>query len=255
MSNRKMHNDVYPKFYSNWDKLTDKTKAIVRDVMENVADDRNGPEGYKSSDDCFEDIEYLSRDGFAAFDHNRGGLTYLNFTQISDYECGGYVPAHKQAASEIERQLDHNHELVRETVYDDNEALCLKLGITKDDLSYHAIDEYLEKSDLLDAETKEQVKKLLRDFEDTESSYMNDSENSVMHELRFMYHGHDESGLHTASVSAAVNTEGPYHRSSISWSPKTFCEGSKEIEITWKNDAELKRKLDKAFKKVSKEIF
>lgn len=68
-----------------------------------------------------------------------------------------------------------------------------------------------------------------------------------------MYHG-QEAGIHKASVSVAINTEGPYHRSHIPWSPDTFCEGTKEIEISWKTESGLKKKLVKALKQAKEEV-
>lgn len=238
----------------NWNTLNKGAKAIVREIMENTADDRHGPEGYKSNDESIEEIEFESRDGFMAFDHNRGGLMYRNFTDLMGYLGGGYTPTHEGAAKEIERQVEYGFKSIREDLYEEHKGLFLRLDIAENDIDYNSIDEYVQQSELLNECDKAVLEKILQDIQEMESERLGGNDASIMHELRFIYHG-KENGVYTASVSAAVNTEGPYHRSHISWSPGTFCEGSKEVEIKWKTNAELKRKLDKAFKKVSKEIF
>jgi len=82
-----------------------------------------------------------------------------------------------------------------------------------------------------------------------------DGQCSVMYQLRVMYHPQDDDGVYSASVSAVVNTEGPYHRSSISWAPSVFCEGSKEIKIEYRTVAEFETKLKDSLDLVIKEIF
>jgi hypothetical protein len=225
-----------------FESLPKSTQEIVRDLLLEVAKDRNGPEGYKYDKECIEEIECRSRDGFIAFASNRGGLTYQNFTDLMGYFGGGYQVAHKKAQAEIERQIEYGLECANETFFTDNKEQLEKLGFTQKSVSYHA---------LYDAGHGGLAERL----SEYEHENLSGDDSSIMHEFRFLYHGVNEAGEHEASVSAAINTEGPYHRSSISWAPGVFCEGAKEIEITWKTETQLKARLEKALKNCSKEIF
>ena len=227
-----------------FESLSQKTKDIVKELILKHAENRNGPDGYKSDTECLEDIECHSRDGFIAFSHNKGGLDYNNFCTLSDYNSGGYVPASPKAAKEIESSIDYGLKYAIESTFKDNQELCEKLGLTQETLSYHAIDQLTG----LDAETKKLAERLQDDLCNTESDFLNDNDSTIMHQLRFFYHGKDEKGLHQASVCCTINCEGPYHRAGRN-------EGCKEIEIQWRNNAELKRKLDKALAKASKAVF
>ena len=238
-----------------FDSLTASTQEIVKDAILKAAQGRNGPEGYKTDDECLEDVECRSRDGFMPFSHNRGGLLYRNFTDLMEYWGGGHIVAHAKADCEIQRQIDYSLNSIKADIYQDNESLCLELNINEDDCNYNSLSEFEHKSELLTQEQRDKIKKMMSDIQDMESERLSGNEASVMHEFRFMYHGVNDKGIHEASVSAAINTESPYHRSSISWAPNVFCEGAKEVEIKWRTNAELKRKLDKAFKQVSKAIF
>lgn len=164
----------------------------------------------------FEDIEYESRDGFIPFSHNHGGLQLRGFTNVASIIGSGDLPTHQGAADEINRQWDYNRELVAE----DNPSL--------------------------DSESD--------DFFDKVYESADDSESTVMYEIQAMYHGKDNN-RHSMSISAAVNTEGPYHRRSISWAPKVFCEGATESEIVWQTAAEFKKKFERAVKNVVKQTF
>ena len=237
-----------------FENLNETAKEIVKEAILKAAQDRKGPEGYKSDEECLEDVECHARDGFMPFSHNRGGLTYRNFTDLMAYFGGGYTVAHEGAANAIQGQIDYTFQSISEDVYTDHKSICLELNIGENECSYCTLQEFEETSENLTENQKVELRKMMNEIQEMESERLSGSENTIMHELRFMYHG-KENGVHSASVSAAVNTEGPYHRSSISWSPSTFCEGAKEIEIKWRNNAELKRKLDKAFAKVSKVIF
>jgi hypothetical protein len=229
-----------------FEELPESTQTIVRELILEAAADRSGPEGFKQDDECMEDVECHSRDGFIAFDHNRGGLCYRNFATLSDYNSGGYTPAHKRAAAEIAGQIEYSYKLLAESTYERFKALLDSKGLTAKDCLYHVLDELCR--------TDESLKPVRRYVEDGESEVLSSDNDTVMHELRVMYHG-VEGGIHSASVSAALNTEAPYHRSSISWLPGAFCEGAKEVEIEWTTDAELTAALKSALSTVSKEIF
>lgn len=205
----------------NFDELDQTTK----DIIHNLIDEHQNlikPEGYKSSEDCFDDIEFVRRDGFIPNSYNKGGILWRNFTTLEAYWGSGYEPKNKDANKEIQRQIEVNEEFALNEFQQ-------KYPNEKPDIDN---DNYYE---------------ILRE-------YLNADDLSIMHEIRFMYHGFDNK-KHTASVSVALNTEGPYHRSHISWAPKVFCEAAKEIEISWSTNTELKNKLDKLLKKLIKEMF
>lgn len=227
--------------YGYFEELKESTQEIVKDAILKIAQERRGPDCWKSDDDALESIECKGRSGFIPHSWNKGGFQYNNFTDLMAYWGGGYSCKHPAAKIEIERQIDYGLDSAIENFRANNDLKLNDLGVTKEQTNYH---------DLYELGHGELAEEL--------SSYENENlsgESSIMHTLRFMYHGKDDKGLHAASVSAAINTEGPYHRSHISWAPNVFCEGASEVEITWRNNAELKRKLEAAFKKVHKAVF
>jgi hypothetical protein len=192
-----------------------------------------------------QEIECKSRSGFIPFDSNRGGLEINGFTDLMSIWGSGTYPAHKGAVKEIERQIDYSFDLLAEHCFDKFKELANKYKLTKVDFNYHRMYE-LEK-------LHEELEQVTKYIEESEVEFLGDEQSSIMYNIRFMYHG-KANGKHSASVSAAVNTEGPYHRSHISWAPNVFCEGAKEIEIEWTNQTELKKELAKALAKVCKEV-
>lgn len=205
----------------NFDKLDKKTKDIIYDLI-NVNQDLIKPEGYKDSKDCFLKEECVYRDGFIFKSYNKGGIYWRNFTTLEAYWNSGHQPKNKDAAKSIQKQIEDSEEFVLKT---------FKKNFPK------------EKPDINND-----------NFYEILYAYLTSDYSSIMHEIQFMYHGFDNK-KHTASVSVALNTEAPYHRSHISWAPNVFCEAAKEIEISWSTNTELKNKLDKLLKKLIKEIF
>ena len=234
-------------FNGYFETLPKSTQDIMRDALIKAGDERKGPSGYLDDKDCIKEIECHSRDGFIRSSQNFGGLMYRNFADLMDYFGGGYVPAHKGAAKEIQKQIDYAHEMLSKSIFENFGELLISKGLNENDCNYYKIQDLVDQGD-------DELKEVLRSIENGELESLSGSENSIMHELRVMYHG-CEKGVHKASVSAALNTEGPYHRSHISWAPNIFCEGAKEIDINWRNNAELKQKLNKALAKVSKATF
>jgi len=246
-----MHDNEY------FDELFTSTQEIVKDAILKAAKERNGPEGWKSDNECIDEVECRSRDGFIPFSHNKGGLIYRNFTDLMGYWGNGYTPAHEGAAKEIERQtggaLKQVSEIMAERIGEKDMQYYFGNDISKVNYcNLYELSEVLNKQDKTDSADK--MANWANEIQDVENEQLVGECSSIMHELRFMYHG-CEDDLHSASVSAALNTEGPYHRPCISWAPEVFCEGAKEIEIKWRNNAELKRKVEKALKQVSKAIF
>jgi hypothetical protein len=149
---------------------------------------------------------------------------------------GGIRFASKEANKRAEDAYLQNEEYARERLAEEFK----QLGIPEAKQNYHDLYELGHGS-------------LAERFDETVREYS--SEDTIMLEVRIMYHGIDESGLHSASVSAAVNWESPYHRSSISWMPGFKCEDSKEVEVEFRNLREAKAKLSKAIELVMSKIF
>lgn len=226
-----------------FENLPNGTKELVtelcKDTFEKHCETYTGPQ--------VEDIECHSRDGFIAYDSNRGGVMVRGFTQLMDIFGSGTYPAHKEARKEIEGQIEYNLELLSEHVFEKFESGMKERGLTKENCN-HCF--FQDKSDESDDDFYTEV---LRYIEDSETEFLSDDSSSIMYEVRFMYHGKLDD-KHSASVSCAVNTEGPYHRSHISWAPDVFCEGAKEVEIQWTTQAELKKKLKAALDKTAKQV-
>lgn len=233
--------------------LSTATQDIVKQTLfrayENVE-----PQGYKDDESCLESIECERRDGFIPNSYNHGGLIYRNFTDLMEYFGSGFKVFHEEVAEDIQKQIDYAFETIRQDIFEDHKNLCLRNNIDVDNCDYWSLQQFVETSNNLTHEEKKELNQMLNDIQEMESERLSGDDSSIMHELRFMYHG-KENGLHSASVSAAINTEAPYHRSSISWAKDVFCEGSNEVEIAWKTDKELKSKLAKALKHVTGKVF
>lgn len=191
-----------------------------------------------------EEIGCVSRDGFIASPDNRGGIVLRGFTDVGNITGSGCLPSHKGARQQIEETVKNGYDSIAEICFMKFETLLKSKGLDKTSCYYHKID-VLSKADV-------SLKPVVKYIEDEESTEFN--EDTVMYEVRFMYHG-AVNGVHRASVSCAVNTEAPYHRSGIPWNPNVFCEGAKEAEIEWVNVNTLKKRLRIALDLTSKAIF
>lgn len=216
------------------------TQEIVKELLQEYFN--NNCDTWHSD---IEDVECYARSGFIPHSFNHGGLEVKGFTDLMSIWGSGTYPKHKEARKEIERQIDYSFKMLHESIYDQFENLFKKYKIKKDQVCYHVVEELIKKNP--------EFRNVLRNIEDGESEALGGTENTIMYSIRFMYHGKLD-GLHSASVSVAVNTEGPYHRSRISWAPNVFCEGAKEIEIEWTNQTELKKILKDTLEKICKEV-
>lgn len=222
--------------------LNKNSQDLIIELCKETMED--APDGYLPGEnsDGLEYIECESRDGFIPFDSNRGGVTIKQFTDLMSMSGNGHRVSHVKAQKEIERQTEYSLKCARESFLADLKEELEALSITSaDDVGYHELYD-IGRSDLAES------------FSEYENEHLGGEESSIMFEVRFMYHGKSNKA-HSASVSCAVNTEGPYHRSSISWAPNVFCEGSKEVEIKWTTQAELKVELKKALAKTVKAVF
>jgi hypothetical protein len=242
-----------------FEELPKGTQELVKALLLEVFHDATNLDLYPYDDDAIEFLECHSRDGFIPHSFNKGGLEIKGFTDLMGIFGSGQFPSHEGARKEIERQIEYSINLVSESVFERNQEVLESRGITQKQTTYGHI------QDLIDAQKKQltldgkpqrdgDLDNILEDIQETETEILGGSESSIMYTMRFMYHGKD-NGTHSASISAAVNTEGPYHRSHISWAPNVFCEGAKEVEITWRTQKELRQKLKKALEQVSKKVF
>jgi len=224
--------------------IQDKIKATLLKAFE----DASKPDCFPYGQDAIAEIECYSRDGFIPWSGNKGGIQIRGFCTLMDIFGGGYYPSHDKARAEIERQIELDLGYASEATFEKHKELLEKHNVTQKKATYVNIQKLVDKG-------KKELEPVLQTIQVEESNYLGDSDSSsIMYEIRFMYHG-CTNGIHSASVSAAVNTEGPYHRSSISWAPNVFCEGAKEVEITWKNQGGLETKLKKALKTTISEVF
>ena len=176
-----------------FDELDAKTQEIVKDAILEAAENRRGPDGFKSNEESIDELPCRPSSGFMPFSHNKGG----------------HVPAHKEAAKHIELRIDRTFQDIQEITFEEFKELLESKGINQGDCNYHSIYEASEKD--------KDLEPVLRFIEERENDDLSDDNSTVMHEIRFMYHGQDDSdGYHSASVSAAINLEAPYHRSHIS---------------------------------------
>lgn len=236
-------NMIENKFFKN---LPKKTQEIVTEMLFETFSDTTNDVVYADRD-RLESIECESRSGFIPFDHNKGGVEIKEFTDLFGILGSGNYPNNKGARKEIERQIDYSLNELADNTFEHFKDLLESKGLTAKNCYYHQMQELVEKH--------KELSEVVKYIEDGESEVLGSDSSSIMYDMRFMYHGVDKNGVHRASVSAAVNTEGPYHRSHISWAPEVFCEGVKEVEIKWKNQKELKTALKKALDKVSKAVF
>jgi hypothetical protein len=226
-----------------FDQLPVKTQSLVSELL-TEAMQNNGHRLCVERD--AEQIECRSRDGFIPFAHNLGGVEINSFTDLGYFWGGGYSVSHVEANSQIKKLIATSFEMHAESIFETYKDLLTAKKITVEQCNYHDMNDLAEKdSELLD---------IAHELENTEMDFLSGDENSIMFQIRFMYHGKAD-GKHTASVSCAVNTEGPYHRSHISWAPGVFCEGVKEIEIEWKSDAGLKKTLSATLKTLVSKVF
>lgn len=198
-------------------------------------------ECWKQADECIDAIECRSRDGFIPPNHNCGGYVFQNFTTVQGIVGSGCYPASKEAHKQIDKQYDQACEYAKEWFSGKYGAELKAKGIPEDKWNYHDLYELGEGP-------------LAERLSEAEHENAGEDSSSIMVEVRIMYHGVGENGVHMASVSAAVNWEGPYHRSHISWMPGFKCEHAKEVEVEFKTLKQAKTRLTKAINKVKGEI-
>lgn len=214
-----------------FDSLPSELKELVADLLKDAIDE--APENYGDHD--VESIECHARDGFSPFAYNRGGYQVNAFSSLSVLHGSGVSVAHVKAQAEIDSMIEYSLKCARESFFENNEAELKALGIENaESVSYHDLYEMGQGA-------------LAESFSEYETENLSDDGSSIMFQVRFMYHGVDAKGNHSASVSTCVNTEAPYHRSSY--------DRAEETEISWKTKNGLERKLKATLKIQSRIVF
>jgi len=227
-----------------FDDLSTAIKALVQDACIETMENNN--EFWSDIKESVKNIPCVSEPGFIPSSHNHGGIVVRTFIDLMSIWSNGNYPKHKDARAEIERQIEFGLNHAQERFFENNKEVLEKHNVGKDMIDYHTLQKL--------AKENPELRGFEEEFSEYERENLDGDDSSIMYEVRFMYHG-KVNGIHSASVSCAVNTEGPYHRSNISWAPGVFCEGSKEVEFTWLTVKELERELKTALSETSKAIF
>ena len=219
----KNNSEFTEKHYLEQEEEFSKTmKELISDSLDNVDD--------IDSDNTVEEIESKRRDGFIPHSFNCGGWTVRAFKYVSSIRGSGCSFSSDEANSKIDELIDYSLKLGRDEFIDQNRDKLKEKNIPEESVNY---------SDLYDLGHGE-LAELLDEFETAGLD-----EDTVMLEVRCMYHGVDEEGIHSASVDAAINWETPYHRSGKN------NEVYVEQEIEFSTVDELKANLSSAIKKVT----
>jgi len=149
--------------YGYFEELKESTQEIVKDAILKIAQERRGPDCWKSDDDALESVECKGRSGFIPHSWNKGGFQYNNFTDLMGYWGGGYTTKHSGAASEIERQIEYTLEMIRKDIFEQFKADLVAMGLNESDCNYHTISDLAENSP-----NNELLAKVLREIENKE---------------------------------------------------------------------------------------
>lgn len=223
-----------------FDELPKATQALVKQIMTEIFENEVPGDTY-GADGSYrvDELECRSRDGFIPFSHNKGGLNVSGFTDLSGIWGSGYYPSNSKSKDRIETLVESSLQDATKAFFNKHEETLAKFKIERvSQVDYHT---------LSDSEHQE-LKDLAEELSEFENEYLQGDSSTVMYSIRIMYHGRDSRGVHSASISAALNTEAPYHRSK-------YDDNTKEVEITWMKSTALKTKLTKALKTVTKAVF
>jgi len=202
--------DVYPI-------LKDKIDNVIDDIPFENAFDGNG-----------EEVEHRSRDGFWAY--TDGGYEYRWFEYVSYMNGSGKSLPTKPLDAELDRQVQYNYDLAKETFIDNYPEIVEELG--EDKINYN---------DLYEAGYGSEAEEL----SEMEMDY--GGEDSIMMRVFAYYYSPEnsraENGKHTISLFGDVNLESPYHRAGN-------LDDSMEITFTFTSLADLSKKMDTNLKKI-----
>ena len=187
------------------------------------------PRGFDNYDSFTgEEVEKESRDGFIAY--TDGGYEVTWFEYMSYFTSTGYSLPTKPLDDEMQRQVDYNYQLAKETFVENYPEIVEELG--EENIDYNSLYEAGYESEA------EELSEMEMDF---------DGEDSIMCQIGAYYFNNNNyrgiEGKHTLRLFGVVNLESPYHR-------RGNLEDSYDIDITFDSISELKQKVDAGLKEI-----
>lgn len=165
--------------------------------------------------------ESRRRDGFIPSSYNKGGFRKREFIPLSALEASGCRFNNQKADEKVEEFIEFNRKIARDNLIESHPELK---EMDKDEINYNDLYE-------------KNLGKLAEELSNLEMEMA--SEDTIMREIRAMYYGVDEDGVHSMLIDAVINWESPYHRSGKN------NEVLKEETIEFKTAQELETKLKK----------
>lgn len=198
---------------------------IVKEKIDNAVDDIN----YENvSNGNGEEVEYRSMSGFTPY--TNGGYEYRWFEYVNMLNGSGKSLPTKPLDDELQRQVDYNYELAKESFIERYPEIVEELG--EDKINYH---------DLYEAGYGGEAEEL------SEMGMNYDGEDTVMMRVTAYYYNPENSrgkdGKHTITLFGDVNLESPYHRTGN-------LDDSMEITFTFNSLSDLSKKMDANLKKI-----
>jgi hypothetical protein len=205
----------------------DDVLEVLKDKLEGATEEL--PREYEfASDYKGEEVEKQSRDGFIAF--TDGGYEVTWFENMSYFTGGGYSLPTKPLDDEMQRQVDYNYQLAKETFIENYPEIVEELG--EDNIDYNSLYEAGYGSEA-------------EELSEMEMNY--DGDDTILCEIGAYYYDTDNyRGIdekHTVRLYGLVNLESPYHR-------RGNLDDSYDIDITFDSISELKEKVDAGLKEI-----
>lgn len=215
--------EVYPE-------LDEKIWEVTSDAFEKVSRAYELFGGTTNESGKIEEIEHVSRDGFAS--RNDGGYQGTGFTDISMLVGSGRqgnLPdkAEKAVEDSYNQGLGYALDAFKEEYADEIK------DIPEDKLNYHDLYELGKGS-------------LAEKLSELEYSQNSDEQSTVMFQIRTMFHNEGPENL-LFTIQGAVNWEAPYHRPKGQWEDYF----QSEVEFT---ETEMKSNMNEVVEKVKAEL-
>ena len=200
---------------------------VLKEKLENSIDDL--PREYEFANDFKgEEVEKDFRDGFIPY--TSGGYEVTWFEQMSYFNGAGYGLPTKPLDDEMQRQINYNYQLAKETFVENYPEIVEELG-----------EENIDYNSLYEAGYESEAEEL----SEMEMNY--DGDDTIMCEIGAYYYDTENyrgiEGEHTLRLYGLVNLESPYHR-------RGNLDDSYDIDITFDSISELKEKVDAGLKEI-----
>jgi hypothetical protein len=207
----------------NYDDVLEVLKYKLEGATEELPREYEFASDYKG-----EEVEKKSRDGFIAF--TDGGYEVTWFENMSYFTGAGYSLPTKPLDDEMQRQVDYNYQLAKETFIENYPEIVEELG--EDNIDYNSLYEAGYESEA-------------EELSEMEMNY--DGDDTILCEIGAYYYNTDNyRGIdekHTIRLYGLVNLESPYHR-------RGNLDDSYDIDITFDSISELKEKVDAGLKEI-----